>query len=78
MGGKHEDAFFCVWTVHHDCDDHPAGARTQRGRLGNLLFMGMFFHVEHHLYPRVPTCRLPRLAARLDRIAPELTSRRIF
>lgn len=37
----------------------------------------MFFHVEHHLYPRVPTCHLPRLAARLDRAAPELQTWRV-
>jgi fatty acid desaturase len=26
----------------------------------------MFFHVEHHLFPAVPTCHLWRLAERLD------------
>jgi fatty acid desaturase len=32
----------------------------------------MFLHVEHHLYPQVPTCHLPTLARRLDAAAPEL------
>jgi len=37
-----------------------------------------FSHVEHHLYPAVPTCRLPVLARRLDAAAPELAARRVF
>jgi fatty acid desaturase len=64
-------AFFAVWTVHHDCQ--PAGriARTQRGWLKNVVSYDMFHHVEHHLFPAVPTCHLPELSRRLDRIAPE-------
>jgi fatty acid desaturase len=38
----------------------------------------MFFHVEHHLFPAVPTCHLPQLARRLDEAAPELTRLRVF
>lgn len=65
-------AFFAVWTVHHDTGAAPFPARTQRGRLKNLLSYAMFLHVEHHLYPQVPTCHLPMLAARLDRAMPAL------
>jgi len=63
-------AFFAVWTVHHDCE--PAGriARTQRGWLKNILSYDMFHHVEHHLFPAVPTCHLPELSRRLDLVAP--------
>jgi fatty acid desaturase len=62
-------AFFAVWTVHHDCDDQPAPhARTIRGGLRAFLSYSMFFHVEHHLYPAVPTCKLRILAERLDRL----------
>jgi fatty acid desaturase len=43
-----------------------------------LISYEMFFHVEHHLYPAVPTCRLPVLARRLDAAAPELATRRVF
>lgn len=71
-------AFFAVWTVHHDCDRSHHIARTQRSRLMNLLTYNMFFHVEHHLFPRVPTCHLDRLAERLDRHAPELCARQVF
>ncbi len=70
-------AFFAVWTVHHDCDRQPF-ARTLRNRLKSTIAMDMFFHVEHHLFPRVPTCRLVRLAERLDRVAPELSRQRVY
>jgi fatty acid desaturase len=66
-------AFFAVWTVHHDTEQAPFPARTQRGPLKNLLSYAMFLHVEHHLFPQVPTCHLPALARRLDAVAPELT-----
>ena len=64
-------AFFAVWTVHHDVDESRTIARTQRG-IWNKLAYSMFFHVEHHLFPRVPTCHLYRVADRLDRAKPEL------
>jgi fatty acid desaturase len=66
-------AFFAVWTVHHDTDGAAYPARTQRGWLKNLLSYHMFLHVEHHLFPHVPTCHLPVLARRLDAVAPELS-----
>ena len=70
LAGESLTGFFAVWTVHHGCD--PAGlfARTQRGRWFTLLTYSMFFHAEHHLFPLVPTCRLARLAERLDAAAP--------
>jgi fatty acid desaturase len=30
------------------------------------LTFNMFFHLEHHLFPLVPTAHLPMLARRLD------------
>jgi fatty acid desaturase len=71
-------AFFAVWTVHHDCDPSRDIARTLRNRLKSAVAFDMFFHVEHHLFPRVPTCRLPELARRLDAVAPELTRKRVY
>ena len=65
-------AFFAVWTVHHDTDDAAYPARTQRGWLRNLVSYHMFLHVEHHLFPQVPTCHLPVLARRLDAVVPDL------
>ena len=71
-------AFFAVWTVHHDCERSHVLARTLRGRLKNLATFNMFFHLEHHLYPGVPTCHLGRLAERLDRAVPELQREQVF
>jgi fatty acid desaturase len=70
--GESLTGFFAVWTVHHGCDPACLHSRTQRGRLITWLSYSMFFHAEHHLFPAVPTCRLARLAARLDAAAPEL------
>ena len=71
-------AFFAVWTVHHDSEDAPYPARTQRGPLRNFITYHMFLHVEHHLFPQVPTCHLPALARRLDRVMPELSLRQVL
>jgi len=71
-------SFFAVWTVHHDCDRFHQLARTLRGRFRNALSFQMFFHVEHHLFPAVPTCHLSRLADRLDRVIPELQENQVF
>ena len=71
-------AFFAVWTVHHDCSDGAFPARTIRNPLKAWLTYAMFYHVEHHLYPAVPTRRLPILARRLDRVAPDLGALKVF
>lgn len=80
--GEWHVGFFAVWTVHHGCDPHaphdPRVARTQRGWLKNFMTYSMLYHVEHHLFPAVPTCHLPALARRLDSAAPELADRRVF
>jgi fatty acid desaturase len=78
IAGECFTGFFAVWTVHHGCDAAGQVARTQRGWLKNLLSYSMFYHLEHHLFPAVPTCHLPRLAERLDRAAPEMNRMRVF
>jgi fatty acid desaturase len=70
--------FFAVWTVHHDVDEERQVARTMRHRLKSALALGMFFHLEHHLFPRVPTCHLPALAERLDAAAPDLSKATVY
>ena len=42
------------------------------------LTYNMFYHVEHHLFPAVPTRRLPVLAQRLDEAAPEFGAQKVF
>jgi fatty acid desaturase len=71
-------AFFAVWTVHHGCDPSGPLARTIRSRIKAALTYEMFYHVEHHLFPAVPTRRLPALARRLDVVAPELAAQKVF
>jgi len=70
-------AFFAVWTVHHDCDKCDIG-RTQRGALITALSYGMLFHVEHHLFPAVPTRHLAELARRIDAVTPRWQMRRVL
>lgn len=71
-------AFFAVWTVHHHCDRTHYIARTLRNRIKNRITFNMFRHIEHHLFPRVPTCHLPELSRRIDRAAPELRRKIVF
>lgn len=71
-------AFFAVWTVHHDCDRDHFIARTLRNPIKSFIAFDMFYHVEHHLYPKVPTCHLWILAKRLDQAAPELSKMQVF
>lgn len=76
--GQCLSAFFCVWTVHHDCDGHGVIARTIRNRLRAIATFEMFYHLEHHLFPAVPTRHLPELARRLDAAQPGLDRLRAF
>jgi fatty acid desaturase len=79
VAGQCLTAFFAVWTVHHGCDRRRGPiARTIRGRLKAAISYDMFFHLEHHLYPAVPTRHLPVLARRLDAVAPGLAAQRVF
>jgi fatty acid desaturase len=71
-------AFFAVWTVHHHCDRTHYIARTIRNRIKNAITFNMFRHIEHHLFPAVPTCHLPELSRRIDMVAPELKQRIVF
>ncbi len=55
-----------IWAVHRSCEKGQFSARTSRWPLLNALTVSLFNHLEHHLYPAVPTCHLPILAKRLD------------
>lgn len=71
-------AFFAVWTVHHDTEEKPGFARTQREGWKNKVTFSMFYHLEHHLFPAVPTIKLPELAKRIDEVLPELEKKQTF
>jgi fatty acid desaturase len=76
--GECMTAFFAVWTVHHDCDRDSVFARTSTGKWKNRLTFNMFLHLEHHLFPAVPTCNLNRLAERLHKVAADLREKDVF
>ena len=76
--GQNLTAFFAVWTVHHDCDPERTFGRTIRHKIKSKLTYDMLYHVEHHLFPTVPTRRLSILAYRLDQVAPELCAKMVF
>ena len=61
--------FYPVFAVHlphkHFEDDQITHAWTVRGRILPKLFLPLAYHLEHHLYPMVPSHNLPKLAERL-------------
>ncbi len=70
-------AFFAVWTVHHGCDEEVF-ARTVSNRWKNRFTYNMFYHLEHHLFPKVPTIKLPELSKRLKEGLPGLEAKEVF
>ena len=71
-------AFFAVWTVHQNTEENPSFARTQRSWWKNKVTFSMFYHLEHHLFPAVPTIKLPELAKRIDQSIPEIEKKPTF
>lgn len=56
-----------VYLPHHDPGDTPlTQTRTVRGRLLPAVFLELTYHLEHHLYPQVPSHHLAELGRRLD------------
>jgi beta-carotene hydroxylase len=57
-------------TVHlphrHYGDTPLSQTHTLRGRIIPALFLELTYHLEHHLYPEVPSHNLPALSWRLD------------
>lgn len=76
--GQLLSVFFAVWTVHHGAEDHIYMARTIRHSIKSNITYQLFYHVEHHLFPAVPTKRLPILAKRIDAYQPDLEKRMVY
>jgi fatty acid desaturase len=56
-----------VYLPHRDYGDTPlTQTRTLRGRIIPAIFLELTYHLEHHLYPQVPSHNLAELARRLD------------
>jgi beta-carotene hydroxylase len=58
---------FAVWLPHRHFEPEPTRhSLTCRGRLIPRMFLPLAYHLEHHLYPAVPSHNLPELARRLE------------
>jgi beta-carotene hydroxylase len=56
-----------VYLPHRDFGDTPlTQTHTLRGHIIPALFLELTYHLEHHLYPQVPSHHLKQLAVRLD------------
>lgn len=56
-----------VYLPHKDYGDTPlTQTHTLRGRVIPALFLELTYHLEHHLYPQVPSHHLGELSRRLD------------
>jgi beta-carotene hydroxylase len=51
---------------HHYGETALTQTSTLRGWIIPALFLELTYHLEHHLYPAVPSHQLPRLSQRLD------------
>ncbi|PTS88251.1 beta-carotene hydroxylase [Caulobacter sp. HMWF009] len=53
--------YYLSWAPHHPAQEigRYRDTRAFRSPLGNILTMGMQFHIIHHLYPRIPLMRTP-------------------
>lgn len=66
-------AFFAVWITHQGTVGTALAGRSQRGPFAWIAYQ-MFYHREHHLFPKVPVSRLNVLARRLDAEVPGYAS----
>ncbi len=56
-----------VYLPHHGYGDHPLHQTgTLRGWIIPALFLELTYHLEHHLYPGVPSHHLAELSKRLE------------
>lgn len=53
--------FFLSWAPHHphSRQGRYENTRNWRSKVGNVLSMGMQFHIVHHLHPYIPLVRTP-------------------
>ena len=53
--------YYLAWAPHHPGDEQGRyrDTRAFKSRFGNVVSMGMQFHIIHHLYPRIPLSLTP-------------------
>lgn len=67
IGGSWVYPLLTVHLPHKNFGDTPlTQTHTLRGRVIPALFLELTYHLEHHLYPQVPSHHLKELASRLD------------
>jgi len=65
-----------VHLPHFGYGDHPISqTRSLRGKIIPLIFLELTYHLEHHLYPQVPSHNLKKLSQRLDPFLKENNAR---
>ena len=53
--------YYLAWAPHHPAQDRGRyrDTRAFKSRFGNIVSMGMQYHIVHHLYPRIPLSLTP-------------------
>ncbi len=53
--------YYLSWAPHHpgNSQGRYRDTRAFKSRLGNLLSLGMQYHIVHHLYPHIPLSKTP-------------------
>ena len=53
--------YYLAWAPHHPGDEQGRyrDTRAFRSRFGNVVSMGMQYHIVHHLYPKIPLSLTP-------------------
>ena len=53
--------YYLAWAPHHPGDEQGRyrDTRAFKSRFGNIVSMGMQYHIIHHLYPRIPLSLTP-------------------
>ena len=61
MIGETHLLYYLAWAPHHPGTEQGRyrDTRAFKSRLGNVVSMGMQFHIIHHLYPRIPLALTP-------------------
>lgn len=54
--------YYLSWAPHHPANQtgRYRDTRSFKSAVGNVLSMGMQYHIVHHLHPRIPLMRTPR------------------
>ena len=63
------------WSVHQL---HTTSDFARHNKFITWYVGGLNFQIEHHLFPKVPTIKLPQLAERIKKRLPDIHAREVF